>query len=136
MSKTNDDVDLTPKVSPPGNEGEDANHEGPSNPDLSQDDNDASLPKVSHGENNGESDPVNVREKRKPKSTEKGRAFRLDTLMNLMRSIKKRFTKQVELVNNLIDAKTMELLSKEATSMEKIYSEYTDAYARSCGLIA
>ena len=70
------------------------------------------------------------------KTTKKGRAFRLDTLMSLMRGIKKRFEKQVELMNNLMEAKTMELLNKEMTNMEKIYSEYADAYARSCGLIA
>jgi hypothetical protein len=66
--------------------------------------------------------------------TEKGRAYRIGILIAQMKSINKRLNKQVEFVDSLLEVCNIDAINKEMISMEKTYTEYTEAYARSCGL--
>ena len=66
--------------------------------------------------------------------TEKGRAYRIGMLIAQMKSTNKRLNKQVEFVDSLLEVSNIDAINKEMISMEKTYTEYTEAYARSCGL--
>ena len=75
-------------------------------------------------------------EKRRRKLTGKAKAFQIQTLFTQMKRLKNRLIKQVEIITTVLEAGSTELINKEINNMEKIYSEYTEAYARSCGLAA
>ncbi len=72
---------------------------------------------------------------RKRTLTPKGRENVVKHSISLMRSCNKRMKKQVDIVMLLLSGNNMDSVNSEMNNIEKTYSEFTDSYARVCGVL-
>ena len=68
--------------------------------------------------------------KRDRKLTEKGKQFLVGNCKTLLKSLSKRLDRQITLISPLLLSTNNDVVDSEVVQLDRIYTEYTEAYAR------
>ena len=68
--------------------------------------------------------------------TSKGRSYQLKTLIASMKQCRNRFKKQVGIIEDLLGSHHADLVANEMNSLDKMYSDFSEAYAKACTLLS
>ena len=82
----------------------------------------------------------NIMSRRSHKSTEKGLAFKLQTFTATLKTQKNRVERQIDIINQCISTEepppNIDLVNNEVTSLEKMYGDLCDTYARAATVMS